>query len=274
MRVMSLKGAVLVVSAFWATMTQAATVTVYTDKTQWETALAGQFVTEDFADDELNAGVSFVSTESGHVNPAQECYQDVLASQSQNEPMTIWSFIPPIAGYGGNWTLGGPGGSGNSLLVYIPDLSLYVGAIPNSYGGGFWGFVSDTPFTSVKLVGGGGSNQQNYSLDDMVYSPVPDANGDGVVDASDYIALKAHFGGTGGLEDGDFNNDGLVNWDDLQILVPYLGKSLPSGSQDAFATGGAAPEPTSLAILSASGLLLLIRRRTTRRPCQYARTRR
>jgi len=259
-------GAVLVVSAFWATTTRAATVTVYTDKTQWETALAGRFLTEGFADDELNAGVSFVSSESGHINPAQECYQDVLASQSQNEPATTWSFTPQIAGYGGNWTLGGPGGSGNSLLVYIPDLSLYVGAIPNSYDGGFWGFTSDTPFISVKLVGGSGSNQQTYSLDNMVYSPVPDANDDGVVDATDYVALKTHFGGTGGLEDGDFNDDGLVNWDDLQILMAHLGESLPSGSPDAFAADGTVPEPASLAILSASGLLL-IRRRTARRPC-------
>ena len=32
------------------------------------------------------------------------------------------------------------------------------------------GLHSDTPFTSVRLVGGSGTNQQNYSLDNMVYS--------------------------------------------------------------------------------------------------------
>ncbi|MDX2458330.1 MAG: VPLPA-CTERM sorting domain-containing protein, partial [Gammaproteobacteria bacterium] len=128
---------------------------------------------EDFADDQLNTGVSFISSESGHINPAQETYQDVLTSLSQNEPMTTWSFVPQIIAYGGNWTLGGPGGTGNSLLVYIADSSLFVDSIPNSYGGEFFGFISDTPFTSVKLIGGGGSNQQNYSLDDMVYSAVP-----------------------------------------------------------------------------------------------------
>jgi hypothetical protein len=118
--------------------------------------------------------VSFISNESGHINPAHEYYQDVLASQSQNEPMTTWSFTPLITAYGGNWVLGGPGGSGNSLLVSIPDLSLSVGAISNSFNGEFWGFTSDTPFASVKLVGGSGTNQQNYSLDDMVYSHVPE----------------------------------------------------------------------------------------------------
>jgi hypothetical protein len=158
----------------WATTNSAAVITVYTDKTEWENAVGGQILTEDFADDQLNAGVSFVSTESGHINPNLECYQDVLASQSQNEPMTTWSFTPEITAFGGDWDLGGPGGSGNSLLVSIADSSLSVGAISNSYSGEFWGFISDTPFTSVQLVGGGGTNQQNYCLDDMVYSQVPE----------------------------------------------------------------------------------------------------
>lgn len=172
MRKVALLGAVLVTMTYWAATVGAVTITVYTDKMEWQNALGGQYLTEDFADTLLNDGVSYVSTESGHINPEHECYQDVLASQSQNEPMTTWTFEPQIAGYGGDWTLGGPGGSGNSLLVYIADDSLYVGSIPNSYSGEFWGFTSDTPFSSVRLVGGAGTNQQHYCLDDMVYSPV------------------------------------------------------------------------------------------------------
>jgi len=174
MRRLTMWGAALAMFVSCVAVASAATITVYTDKTQWENALAAPFLTEDFADSQLNDGVSFVSTESGHINPAEQCYQDVLAAGSQNEPMTTWSFTPNITAYGGNWTLGGPGGSGNSLLVYIADTSLYVGFIGNSYGGEFWGLTADTPFTSVKLVGASGSNQQNYRLDDMVYSPVPE----------------------------------------------------------------------------------------------------
>ena len=165
-------GLMLAIIMSWTVTAASASTVVYTDKTAWENALAGQYLMEDFSDDQLNAGVSFFSTESGHINPALQYYQDVLASKSQNEPMTTWSFTPGIIGYGGNWTLGGPGGSGNSLQVYI-DGSNYVDAIPNSYGGGFWGFISDTPFASVKLIGGSGMHQQHYSLDNMVYSPVP-----------------------------------------------------------------------------------------------------
>ena len=170
MRNMSILGSVLALATSWSATVGAATITIYTDKTEWENAVGGLFLTEDFADDQLNPGVSFVSSESGHINPAHEYYQDVLASTSQNDPMTTWTFSSEIMGYGGNWTLGGPGGSGNNLLVHIADLALDVGAISNSYDGGFWGFVSDTPFTSVRLTGGEGTHQQHYSMDDMVYA--------------------------------------------------------------------------------------------------------
>jgi hypothetical protein len=227
MRKLPALSAALVLLTLGVATTGAATVTVYTDKTEWENALDRLFLTEGFADDQLNVGVSFDSTESGHINPMQECYQDVLASESQNEPMTTWSFVPQITAYGGNWVLGGPGGSGNSLLVYIADLSLYVGAIPNSYNGGFWGFISDTPFTSVRLVGGGGIHQQNYSLDDMVYAPVAlesDFDGDGDVDLADFSAFQACFNGPnrppaeGCAVDADFDNDDDVDLADFGVF--------------------------------------------------------
>ncbi|HPB94093.1 MAG TPA: hypothetical protein PLR31_11175 [Anaerohalosphaeraceae bacterium] len=201
-----------------------AAITVYTDKTEWENALSGSFVTEDFSDDQLNIGVSFVSTESGHINPAEECYQDVLASTSQNEPATTWSFAAEIIGYGGNWTLGGPGGSGNYLLIYIDDLLPYVGFISNSYSGEFWGFISDTPFTSVRLVGGTGTNQQNYRLDDMVYSQYDpliceiDLNADGIVNLVEFAYIAAEWQTETTPEMGDLTGDGQVNIDDLAEL--------------------------------------------------------
>ena len=164
-------GATLVTTLCCASAVSSATVTIYTDKLVWQEAVGEAFLTEDFSDEELNPGVSYVSTESGHINPAQECYQDVLASQSQNEPMTTWIFEFPVTAYGADWTLGGPGGSGNNLLVYLEDGSVYVGSIPNSYGGEFWGFVSDMPFSSVRVVGGSGTQQQHYCMDDMVYVP-------------------------------------------------------------------------------------------------------
>lgn len=228
--------AALAMLTSWVTTVGAATITIYTDKTAWENALGGQVATEDFSDDQLNPGVSFVSTESGHINPALECYQDVLASQSQNEPMTIWSFAPGIKGYGGNWTLGGPGGSGNSLLIYVGDPPLFVGAISNSYNGGFWGFISDDPFTTVTLIGGSGTNQQNYSLDDMVYSNCQaftkgDMNCDGDVNSADIPLFVAALLDPAGFdvahpcctsEQADMDETGTPDGNDIAAFVSAL----------------------------------------------------
>jgi hypothetical protein len=81
-----------------------------------------------------------------------------------------------------------------------------------------------------------------------------DANGDGVVDAADYIILKLHFGASAaaGASEGDFDYDGDVDWGDLQILTGNFGAR--SGTPKAI------PEPASLALL-ACGFAALPRRR-------------
>ena len=50
----------------------------------------------------------------------------------------------------------------------------------------------------------------------LAFGPKPgDANGDGIVDAADYIRLKQYFGqSTANGTNGDFNGDGMVNWTD------------------------------------------------------------
>ena len=243
-------GATHLVFTAWAASASASTA-VFTEKAAWDVALGGQFLTEYFADDLLNVGVSFVSSESGHINPAAENYQDVLASASQNEPMTVWSFDPQITAFGGEWTLGGPGGSGNSLLVYLADSSSYVGTIANSYNGGFWGFTSDSPFNSVKLIGGTGSNQQHYSLDNMVYAPVAepglpgDFDRDDDVDGADFLLWQR----------GEVSNP--PSSADLALWQAHYGES-----PTLFTTG--LPEPTTGATLLLGLIVPLLLRNALR----------
>lgn len=80
-----------------------------------------------------------------------------------------------------------------------------------------------------------------------------DTNGDRVVDAADYIALKRNLGqGTGaGVAGGDFDEDGTVEWDDLQTLVAGIN-----------AGAAAVPEPATLGLLGLGGLMVLRRRRS------------
>jgi hypothetical protein len=93
------------------------------------------------------------------------------------------------------------------------------------------------------------------SVSTFEVAPLPgDANGDGVVDAADYVILKRHFGtSTGaGASEGNFDYDGEVDWADLRVLTGNFG-----------AGGGAPavlPEPASLTLL-ACGFAALLRRR-------------
>jgi cyclophilin family peptidyl-prolyl cis-trans isomerase len=87
-----------------------------------------------------------------------------------------------------------------------------------------------------------------------LYSAVllADANGDGVVDAADYMTVKQNFGMTSGAQwsDGDFNGDHQVNWADLQIMMASFGtRSVVAGS-------GSVPEPATLSLLALLALSL------------------
>jgi len=86
-----------------------------------------------------------------------------------------------------------------------------------------------------------------------------DANGDGVVDSADYIMVKTHFGGApaAGTEGsgGDFNDNGTVDWDDLQTLMEGFN---PAGGTEAI------PEPATLLIMMAAGLPVMLKRRQRR----------
>ena len=51
-----------------------------------------------------------------------------------------------------------------------------------------------------------------------------DADLDGDVDFSDFLALAANFGKEGGWASGDFDGDGLVTFSDFTILAEQFGR--------------------------------------------------
>lgn len=78
-----------------------------------------------------------------------------------------------------------------------------------------------------------------------------DLNGDGVVNSTDLDLIRGNWGTNNPL--GDANDDGVVNSSDLDIVRANWGKQ---------AAASAVPEPASLVLLGAMGLLAcLIRRR-------------
>lgn len=87
-----------------------------------------------------------------------------------------------------------------------------------------------------------------------------DADGDGDVDSADYIMIKTHFGGPPAVDTegsgGDFNDNGTVDWDDMQILLAAFNKG---------AGADTIPEPASVMLLILGAAALLRRRVSHRR---------
>jgi hypothetical protein len=103
--------------------------------------------------------------------------------------------------------------------------------------------------------------------------PYPcDANGDDVVNASDFRAFCLNYGKSGTGLPGDFNYDDSVNFHDFQLLERYYGsgRQVPAGASDLdpaalaeFARSHAVPESSTSLALSLA--LTTLARRTRRR---------
>ena len=92
----------------------------------------------------------------------------------------------------------------------------------------------------------------------MMFGVTGDTNGDLVVDAFDFMALKQNFGTESGalLGEGDIEGeDGDVDWDDLSFLMTNM--STPGGALST------TPEPATLGLLAIGALAMLRRRRRT-----------
>ena len=148
--------------------------TIYTDRTSWETAVNGLYWEENFGDSTLHPDiVSMVPSTSGY-GVSGGVWEDKI--DDVYGPSTI-TFAWPIYAFGGNWDLS-PGTPGTGIAVHVDGTSTHVGDISNTYAGEFWGFVSDTYFTSIVLDEGpqnGSKIREWYTLDDMVWAPAPGA---------------------------------------------------------------------------------------------------
>ncbi len=166
------------------------TITEYDrDASGWSNAV-NEPCTEDFNDTVLNPGLNKESTHPGHFDVDKGVWWDIIDNETSS--ITTWTFAAPIYAFGGTWNLYRPGGPGSSIDVLIQGVWVHVGNLSNclgsgtggtgiscgnsnagSIGGEFWGFVSDLPFTAVRLqepANAPAGWKETYELEDMVYA--------------------------------------------------------------------------------------------------------
>lgn len=150
-------------------LVHALSITVYTDRASWEAALTGSLVEESFEDSILNTEIT-LQTDMGFVNTTDGVWWDRMSTG--NDWTTTFSFSPEIYAFGGEWDLADPGGPGQGILVTLPySIGPTVLSIDRTTTGTFWGFVSDTSFSSVTLEGWSQSGwAETYELDNLAYS--------------------------------------------------------------------------------------------------------
>ncbi len=140
------------------------------------------------------------------------------------------------------------------LFVHMNDGTVVAQAISESNNEfiSFDGFTAGTYYISIDDFTGNGV-PYTLSIAETVTN-TPDLNGDGFVGIEDLDLLLANWGNAAGSPaGGDANGDGLVNADDLAIVQAAWGDGTPPS--------GLVPEPGSLALLAAGGVLALRRRR-------------
>jgi autotransporter-associated beta strand protein len=114
----------------------------------------------------------------------------------------------------------------------------------------------------------------NYALDntgstiDLIVSSIitntADFNGDGIIDAADYVLWRKYDGttGTGTQQTGDANGDTNVDSLDYDIWVATFGDTVPGSGAGG---GGAVPEPGATVLLALAAPIFAWRRRGLRR---------
>jgi PEP-CTERM motif len=147
-----------------STTPASAQITYYTDYAAFIAALYGVPFVEDFEDNSLVPGLTFVSTMG---NIADGVFNDQLAPAAQT---TTFSFGGPITAFGGFWDLS-PGGPGVGISFNPAPGSTLTMEVPISYTGEFWGFTSVSSFSSLLLTGGTQSSccVETYTLDNLTF---------------------------------------------------------------------------------------------------------
>ena len=162
----------------------------------------------------------------------------------------VWSQAPLAAHMDANWNITLPGLAYQALMSqWNTDVTLPVGPDGTIEFSGFYGdyeITVDGQTYDLALAKGD-------SLYSLVIAP-GDYNGDGTVDAGDYVTWRNALGTDDLRADG--NGDGMIDHEDYEAWKTAYGANYGGSGQLA----GTVPEPASLTLILCLGALALLRR--------------
>jgi len=179
-------GFIIISSIFYCSLANAALITVYTDRTTWESALAGAVIsTETFSTPIAAADV--IALDNGIVstaNPTSFSYNRVSGGVFGGYACSVTacnSFAPDDIGWALPSAVNAIGGdffgvnSSGGVTIDIDSLGYSGAAIFDSLGGsnGFYGLISDTQFSNIAFRCAGNCGDA-YSIDNFSSASVPE----------------------------------------------------------------------------------------------------
>lgn len=151
-----LKGLVAVAALLAINSAGAAAITTYNSLATWQAAAGSPIVVEDFADATLVSGLTITfGTNSPPGSISGGAYHDTAVTQFNDAKNPKLGFTPGTFAVGADWDLS-PGGAGDGLVLFLTFADLTTSSLtisnplPNPFVG-FFGLVSDTAVTSIRL---------------------------------------------------------------------------------------------------------------------------
>ncbi len=199
-RTMALTPFLLSTILFWPPAADSALITTHTSAATWAAAAGTPVSTEDFTDTTLVPGLSISfggagAISGGMISGALAVFGLCVPPFGNCPPTTVFNFSPGTTAFGADWDLapGGPGSGIFFLLSFVGGGTQTVSpGIQNPAGGGtfsgFFGFVSDTAFSSVSLGSGFTGNGETFNADNVVFR-VSGGGGGGAVPAPATLTL-------------------------------------------------------------------------------------
>ena len=156
----------------------------------------------------------------------------------------------------------------NTLRTYLAANSLIASSIPANFALA----LLDNAALNLTTFGNNPVDSNSLLLSEELLG---DANADGHVDLTDLSTVLNNFGTTTpAWTSGNFDNAPTIDLTDLSDVLNNFGATNPNASSSQLPMANdqlpttPTPEPTSLALLASSALLLLPRRTSRRLPCQ------